>query len=252
MSRIDENFTLNITKTRKVKTPEKAWDAAGWDFFIPENLSIFDFTKSYKAYLDDSVSYDKTKFYFIPLVFHLISERTVGEFKAQLVLKWNEKSQGWAFHVCDYENKNNSIFVGFDEIDNELMKWLTEDGTVISSIELLPHASINIPSGIRMNLPDNIFLIAANKSGIASKRRMVYLAQVIDPDYMGEVHLNMINLSDLTVTIKAGEKIIQMLPMFQPIMREVKVFDTVDELFEGKESERGEGRFRFVGNKVNI
>ncbi len=243
------DYTLNITKTKKVKTPVKAWDAAGWDFFIPENLSIFDFAKSYTAYLDDSIEYDKTKCYFVPLVFHMVSPRTNGEFRAQLVLRWSEKTSQWTFGVCDFDDKKNNIITGFNELDSEMIKWLTEDETVVSSVEIMPHASINIPSGIKMNLPENIFLIAGNKSGIASKRRLVYLAQVIDNDYMGEVHLNMINLSDLTVTIKAGEKIIQMLPMYQPVMREVKEFDSADELFKDKNSARGEGGFGSSGVK---
>ena len=242
-------YTLDIVKTRKVKTPAKSWEAAGWDFFIPENLSIFDFAKSYTAYLDDSVEYDKTKLYFVPLVFHMVSPRTNGEFKAQLVLKWSGTTSQWTFGVCDFEDKKNSIFNGMNELDNEIIKWLTEDETVVASIEMMPHASVNIPSGIKMNLPENIFLMAANKSGIASKRRLVYLAQVVDQDYVGEVHLNMINLSDLTVTIKAGEKIIQMLPIYQPVMKEVKEFGTADELFKNKNSARGEGGFGSSGVK---
>ena len=242
-------YTLDIVKTRKVKTPAKAWDAAGWDFFIPEDLSIFDFAKSYTAYLDESVKYDKAHLYFVPLVFHMVSPRTTGVFKAQLVLKWSDVTSQWAFGVCDYDDKKNSVFNEFSEPDNEIVKWLTEDETVVRAIELLPHASVNIPSGIKMNLPENVFLMAANKSGIASKRRLVYLAEIIDQDYMGEVHLNMINLSDLTVTIKAGEKIIQMLPIYQPVMREVKEFATADELFKDKASARGEGGFGSSGVK---
>ena len=96
-----EEFELKVFKCRDVKTPTKAWDAAGWDFYIPENLSIFDFAESYKAYLDDSVIYDKNLIYYIPLIFYLKSKRTVGEFKAQLVLKWNDTTKEWAFNVIE-------------------------------------------------------------------------------------------------------------------------------------------------------
>ena len=242
-----EEFELKVFKCRDVKTPTKAWDAAGWDFYIPENLSIFDFAESYKAYLDDSVIYDKNLIYYIPLIFYLKSKRTVGEFKAQLVLKWNDTTKEWAFNVIDYENKSNNILVDFKEAENEIIKWMTEDETVISKIEILPHASINIPSGIHVNLPENMFLQAANKSGIGSKRRLSFLAEVIDFDYEGEVHLNLINLSELNVVIKAGEKIIQMLPIYQPKMRTAKVYDSLDELYKGKKSERGAGGFGSSG-----
>ena len=33
---------LKIFKCKDVKTPAKSWNAAGWDFYIPEYLSIFD------------------------------------------------------------------------------------------------------------------------------------------------------------------------------------------------------------------
>lgn len=73
--------------------------------------------------------------------------------------------------------------VSFEEVDNEIMQWLTEKTTVISKIEILPNSKILIPSGIHVNLPDNVFLKAENKSGIASKRSLIVGACVIDQDY---------------------------------------------------------------------
>ena len=242
-----DEFELKVFKCRNVKTPTKAWDAAGWDFYIPEDLSIFDFAESYKAYLDDSVAYDRSMVYHIPLVFCMKSARTVGEFRAQLVLKWNEATGEWAFGVIDFSAKSEGALVDFSEVDSRIMKWLTEDGTVVSKIEILPHASVNIPSGVHVNLPEGVFLQAANKSGIGSKRRLSFLAEVIDCDYEGEIHLNLINLSELTVTVRAGEKIIQMLPMFQPKMREAREYGSLEDLYRGKKSGRGAGGFGSSG-----
>ena len=242
-----EEFELKVFKCRDVKTPTKAWSAAGWDFYIPENLSIFDFAESYKSYLDESVVYDHNFVYYVPLIFYLKSKRTVGEFKTQLALKWNSNTNEWAFTIVDSIDSVNRTLVDVKEVDNKIIKWMTEDETVISKIEILPHASINIPSGIHVNLPDNIFLQAANKSGIGSKRRLTYLAQVVDYDYEGEIHLNLINLSDLNVIIRAGEKIIQMLPMYQPVMKEAKEYKSLDELYKNKKSERGAGGFGSSG-----
>ena len=87
---INENIELKIFKCRNVKTPNKSWEAAGWDFYIPENLSIFDFAKNYKTYLDSSVVNNEKILYTIPLIFYLKSKRTVGEFKCRLYLDWNE------------------------------------------------------------------------------------------------------------------------------------------------------------------
>lgn len=249
MNDINEKFDLKIYKSKNVKTPTKAWAAAGWDFYIPENLSIFDFTENYKMYLDDHVKFDKNYPYNIPLVFHMKSKRTVGEFLVQLVLTWSNETNHWKFNICDYEKKDTVGIVSLADVDDKIIKWLTEDETVISKIELLPHASINIPSGIHVNLPENVFMQAANKSGIGSKRRLSFLAEIIDQDYVGEIHINLINESDLTVVIEAGEKIVQMIPMFQPVMNEVVEFNTLDDLCKGKKTERGAGGFGSSGEK---
>lgn len=248
MNWFEQNYKLNIFKCKDVKTPTKAWEAAGWDFYIPENLSIFDFTKNPDIYLDSSIIHDKNIPYEIPLVFYLKSPRTIGEFKAKLVLTWNKIIKKYIFNIC--EKKNNEFnMVSFEEVDNEIMQWLTEKTTVVSKIEILPNSKILIPSGIHVNLPENVFLKAENKSGIASKRGLTVLANIIDIDYEGEIHINLGNLTSNNVIIKAGEKIVQFVRYFQPIMNEVEEFDSLEKLYKNKNSQRGDGGFGSSGIK---
>ena len=69
---------------------------------------------------------------------------------------------------------------------------------------------INIPSGIKVNILDkNTYLEANNKSGIASKYHLVVGASVVDADYQGEVHLNLINTGNTDVEVFSGMKIVQ-------------------------------------------
>ena len=69
---------------------------------------------------------------------------------------------------------------------------------------------INIPSGIKVNILDkNTYLEANNKSGIASKYHLVVGASVVDADYQGEVHLNMLNVGNCEVELVTGMKIVQ-------------------------------------------
>lgn len=68
--------------------------------------------------------------------------------------------------------------------------------------------SVLIPSGIKILLPPNICLIALNKSGLGSKGLNVG-ACLIDPDYRGEIHLNVFNTSYTELTIYRGEKLVQ-------------------------------------------
>jgi len=59
-------------------------------------------------------------------------------------------------------------------------------------------------------------LIAANKSGVASKSGLIFGAQVVDYTYKGEIHINVINTSSKVVRIYEDMKLIQFLetPIF--------------------------------------
>ena len=246
---INENIELKIFKCRNVKTPNKSWEAAGWDFYIPENLSIFDFAKNYKTYLDSSVVNNEKILYTIPLIFYLKSKRTVGEFKCRLYLDWNENTKEYVFKIGEYTDSNEWKIFDFNELNVEIIKWITEDDTVISRIEIEPHAKILIQSGIHVNLPEGIFLKAENKSGIASKRGLIFGASVVDYDYEGEIHINLINTTNNNIIIQAGEKIVQFVPFFQPYMKDAIEYNSLDELYKGKKSARGAGGFGSSGEK---
>ena len=246
---INEEIDLKVFKCRNVKTPSKSWEAAGWDFYIPENLSIFDFAKNYKTYLDESVIFDKNMVYTIPLIFYIKSNRTVGEYKCRLYLQWNTTTNNYGFKIGEYTDSSDWKLFYFNELSDEIVKWITEDETVISKIEIEPHAKILIPSGIHVNLPEGIFLKAENKSGIASKRGLIFGASVVDYDYEGEVHINLINTTSNNIMIQAGEKIVQFVPFFQPYMKEAIEYDSLEELYKGKKSARGSGGFGSSGEK---
>ena len=248
MNLFDHEFNLQIYKCRNVKSPAKAWEAAGWDFFIPENLSIFDFTKSYKIYLDESIKHNKKANYEVPLVFYLKSDRTEGEFKLKLVLSWNKNINEYEFKFCE-KNEFDTNVIKINEINDQLMQWITEEKTVVSKIELLPHSKVLIPSGIHVRLPKGVFLNGSNKSGIASKRGLLIGAQTIDQDYEGEIHINLINPTNNSVFIVAGEKIVQFIPYFQPIMHDVVEYNSKEELYKDFNSDRGEGGFGSSGIK---
>jgi len=82
---------------------------------------------------------------------------------------------------------------------------------------LPPFTSVNIPSGIKSKMSSSErALIAFNKSGIASKYGLLVGAQVVDYEYMGEIHINVINTSSKDVKIYEDMKIIQFIevPIF--------------------------------------
>ena len=107
---------------------------------------------------------------------------------------------------------------------------------------------INIPSGIKVNILDkNTYLEANNKSGIASKYHLVVGASVVDADYQGEVHLNLINTGNTDIEIFSGMKIVQFIHKYY-IHTDLEEI-SVDEYNSLKVSDRGDGGFSSSGIK---
>lgn len=80
----------------------------------------------------------------------------------------------------------------------------------VSLVAIGPHTRVLIPSGIRILLePRASMLTAANKSGLATKRGLVFMAQIVDSPYTGEVHIGILNTSNEWIQIQAGEKLTQ-------------------------------------------
>jgi len=72
----------------------------------------------------------------------------------------------------------------------------------IERIVLGPHTRILIPSGLRILLtPSNSMLMAANKSGISTKKGLIYTAEIVDSNYTGEVHIGLVNTTDYSISI---------------------------------------------------
>lgn len=107
---------------------------------------------------------------------------------------------------------------------------------------------INIPSGIKVNILDkNTYLEANNKSGIASKYHLVVGASVVDADYQGEVHLNLINTGNTDIEVFSGMKIVQFIHKYY-IHTDLEEI-SVNEYNNLKVSDRGNGAFSSSGIK---
>ena len=115
-------------------------------------------------------------------------------------------------------------------------------------IVINPGQDICIPSGVHARLAKHTALTAFNKSGVATKLKMVRGAEYVDCDYMGEIHLHLINAGDKQVVLEEGQKIIQFsyVPVLTAIMSKS---ENKDSLYEGFTSERGEGWQGSTGTK---
>lgn len=125
-----------------------------------------------------------------------------------------------------------------------------------------PHSDVLIPSGIKMEIPEGYMLMAADKSGVVTSKwaclsvgrepkvdsfgcSLIIGAKIVDEDYQGEIHIQLINLGEEKVFIKPGMKIAQfiLVPVSYDGLEEVPE----SELFS-RESKRGEGALGSTGS----
>ena len=107
-----------------------------------------------------------------------------------------------------------------------------------SIIDIAPHSTMKIDTGLSFELPEGTFAGIFARSGIATKRglRPANCTGIIDSDYRGPVIVALHNDTDEIQSVEPGERIAQMilLPFISMDFNEVnELSDTV----------RGEGGF---------
>ena len=153
--------------------------------------------------------------------------------------------------VRDLGNAGIDVFVPnySEEFFNDLTKKNERLIITHDAIFVRPQESVLIPLGLKTHFNQNLALELANKSGVASKKKLFVGASVIDSSYQGEIHAHLVNVGNETQTIAFGEKITQIIPRVICI-DEIDVFDldtTSEDFYEGMTSSRGEGGFGSTG-----
>ena len=102
--------------------------------------------------------------------------------------------------------------------------------------------SVLVPSGIKAYIPFGYMLLALNKSGVSTKLGLQVGAQVVDEDYEGEIHLHVTKITNGSVSIIPGMKLIQL--VLVPVNYEnIEVV----EFLEPRNTERGDKGFGSTG-----
>ena len=112
------------------------------------------------------------------------------------------------------------------------------------TIEIEPHSTVKIDTGIAVELPEGTFGAIFARSGLATKRglRPANCVGCVDSDYRGAVIVALHNDSDEIKTVEPGERIAQLVIIpFIPAE-----FNIVDEL---SDTERGSNGFGSSGTK---
>ncbi len=111
-------------------------------------------------------------------------------------------------------------------------------------VEIAPHTTVLIPTGIALELPLGYAGLIYARSGLATKKGLAPANKVgvVDCDYRGEVKVALHNHSEVAQTVAAGERVAQL--VITPYI--VAEFIEKDEL---SSTERGAGGFGSTGRK---
>jgi|TARA_B100000945_G_scaffold95537_1_gene74686 dUTP pyrophosphatase len=114
--------------------------------------------------------------------------------------------------------------------------------SILKSITLQPGKRVAVPTGIYIELPNNLEAQVRPRSGLALKHGITVLNTpgTIDSDYRGEILVILINLSQEEFKINNGERIAQLV-----IGRVERII--WDEITLLEKTERGKGGFGSTG-----
>lgn len=129
---------------------------------------------------------------------------------------------------------------GISEFKPGCSEYIILDFENVKKIILAPHARILIPSGIKVRGTKGISLDAANKSGISTKKGLNKMAEIVDSDYQGEIHISVLNTTPFMIEICEDEKLIQFIQRKIELHKPVEICE--EKLFVD-DSVRGEGGF---------
>ena len=115
-----------------------------------------------------------------------------------------------------------------------------------------PGGRILIPSGIKVLInPKESMLMAANKSGVATKDGLTFTAEIVDSPYTGEMHIGIQNASNepVYIPLREDKKIMQFVHV--PIILSTPVEITNEEYEEKAKNwgTRGDKGFGAHDNK---
>lgn len=110
------------------------------------------------------------------------------------------------------------------------------------SFEIQPRADILIGTGLATEFDTGWVFRLCNKSSVATEKKVIVGADIIDSNYRGEIHIHLFNNSDKCVKFDCGDKVAQLvlINVWTGIPRETQTLTPTT---------RGKGGFGSSGKK---
>jgi len=130
-------------------------------------------------------------------------------------------------------------------LDLTMNGWLLEDGETESwryfeDVTIAPGDSVQIRTGIKVQIPLGVYGRVSVRSGLGIKQGLVCHDGVIDSGYEGEIFTRLYNLGYSPATIRAGSRIVQM--VLAPYIRaEIVQVSSITAIGRGERAEAGLG-----------
>lgn len=90
------------------------------------------------------------------------------------------------------------------------------DLVVAEAVRIQPGEFVDIPSGVRVSMPDTIWARIVGRSSTLRKRGLLVVEGIIDAGYQGDLFSGVYNLGDAPVFLKPGDRVAQLI--FQPLV----------------------------------
>lgn len=135
------------------------------------------------------------------------------------------------------------LFWNPSEEHNFIKMLYNNQSKIEKGIQILPGESVVLESGCKFAIPHGYCLEVKNRSSIASQKKLIVGAQIIDAGYEGEVFVNLINVGTQTQTLAPGDKIAQV--VLYPVVSFGTQYVSEEELYKDVPvvSDRGPGGF---------
>lgn len=127
------------------------------------------------------------------------------------------------------------------------LRWVPQEQAE-TALSVGPGESVLVPTGCKFAIPHGYMMEIKNKSGIASKRKLLVGACVVDSGYDGEVFVNLHNVGHETQWLDPGDKVAQAVVI--PVVHARFVASETPDIYEWHPitiSDRGDGALGSTG-----